>query len=355
MARVCRHYVHQDFSGLLAELQSAGTEAEKPQPVPEKPKPVEKIIYISPDTRKRASLMGNPKMRYAYSLQDDTIHDRDCDAVKKIKDADFRMLSEFDLKRPTCKQCYRKALIRSSIGDDAKYINAYVRFFDRLNASTTDLNNLILNHKARLSDIDIDRVVLRVHDDRWMIRFQKDKPLLFHNNYTVSDDYQRFFSDGYHLQNDGGNHNFHLFVRMMVTYSWAEHVEILKARALAALQAKLRERLSALSNWLHVPQFSLLNSYYTVVDCNHRLSRFLRKNGMQFIPTEKVHLPYSSYRLVTCRIRKWQKSRFLTAMDELKEYTVVEGYHDYADICDQELFLSQNDNYKCDHLQKATA
>ena len=30
MARVCGHYEHQDFSGLLAELQGTGTEAEKP-------------------------------------------------------------------------------------------------------------------------------------------------------------------------------------------------------------------------------------------------------------------------------------------------------------------------------------
>ena len=42
MARVCRHYEHQDFSGLLAELQGASPEAEKPQPAPLKKKPVEK-------------------------------------------------------------------------------------------------------------------------------------------------------------------------------------------------------------------------------------------------------------------------------------------------------------------------
>ena len=49
MARVCRHYEHQDFSGLLAELQGASTEAEKPQPVPVKQKPVENVTYISPE------------------------------------------------------------------------------------------------------------------------------------------------------------------------------------------------------------------------------------------------------------------------------------------------------------------
>lgn len=335
MARVCRKYEHCDFSGLLAELQGVSAESCTPPPAQEKPKPVEKVVYISPETRKRASLLSNPRMRYAYSQIDNTIHDRECDVLKTIKDKDFRMLADFDTSRPICRHCYRKAIIRAGIGDDHKLINAYVRIFDRLNATVSDLKELIIDNGARLSDIDIDRVVIKVHDDRWMVCFVNKKPVLYHNNYSVLDNYQRLFNFGYHVQNDGGIHTFHNFMRMMLSYSWEEHVERLKARALAELQAKLRQRLAAVGNWVRIPKFSLINSYYTVVDCNHRLGRYLRKNGIQLIAIDKEAIPDTHYRLITCRIRKWQKCKFLDVMDAMKEYSVTEGYHDYADYCEK--------------------
>ena len=338
MARVCsKHYERRDFSGLLAELQGNALEPAIEQSPPEKPQPKERIVFISPDTRRRASLLSNPRMRYAYSQIDNTIHDRECDVLKTIKDQDFRMLSDFDTNRPICRHCYRKAIVRSGIGDDAKLINAYVRIFDRLKATVTDLKELIIENGARLSAIDIDRVVIKVHDDRWMICFVNNKPLLYHNNYSVLDNYQRLFSVGYHLQNDGGVHTFHNFARMMLSYSWDEHVERLKAKALAELQAKLRHRLSVMANWIRVPRFSLINSYYTIVDCNHRLGRFLRKNGMQFVPTDKEPLPDTPYRLVTCRIPKWKQKSFLEVMEAMKEYSIIEGYHDYAEVCEKKV------------------
>lgn len=353
MARVCRKYEHRDFSGLLAELQGVSAESCTPPPVQEKPKPVEKVVYISPETRKRASLMSNPRMRYAYSQIDNTIHDRDCEVLKTIKDKDFRMLANFDTSRPICRHCYRKAIIRSGIGDDHKFINAYVRIFDRLKATVADLNELIIDHGARLSAIDIDRVVIKVHDDRWMVCFVNNKPLLYHNNYSVLENYQRLFNVGYHVQNDGGVHTFHNFTRMMLSYSWDEHVERLKARALAELQAKLRQRLATVGNWVRIPKFSLFNSYYTVVDCNHRLGRFLRKNGMQFIAFDKKAIQDTPYRLVTCRIRKWQKDKFLEVMEAMKEYSVTEGYHDYADVCEMQIDRQTNFDIQAGQLTTA--
>ena len=229
--------------------------------------------------------------------------------------------------------------------EDGKRINAYVNLFDRLQATLTDLKTLILEHGARLSAIDVDRVVIKVHDDRWMICFVNNKAVLYHNNYSVLDNYQRLFNVGYHVQNDGGIHTFHNFTRMMLSYSWAEHVELLKAKALAELQEKLRKRLESTPNWLHVPRFSLFNTYYTVLDCNHRLGRFLRKNGVPFIAVDKTYEAGSPYRLVTCRIRRWQKAKFIAAVAALKEYTVTAGYHDYADQCDQRI-QGQSESYQ---------
>ena len=53
----------------------------------------------------------------------------------------------------------------------------------------------------------------------------------------------------------------------------------------------------------------------------------------------------SPYRLVTCRIRRWQKAKFIAAVAALKEYTVTAGYHDYADQCDQRI-QGQSESYQ---------
>lgn len=330
MARVCRHYERQDFSELLSELHGGSTGANAAQPASG---PTQVQAVVSPAARKRASLMSDPKMRYAYSILDNTLHDRDCEALKAIRDEDFRMLADFDADRPVCHRCYRRAVIRSGIGDDVKHINAYVHILDRLQATTKDLRELILMHGARLSSIATDRVVIKVHDDRWMICFLKDTPLLYHNNYTVTEDLRRFFDAGYHIQNDGGIRTFHSFARIMTSYSWEAHVARLKARALAEQQAEVRAQLSGISNRLRVPRFSLLNAYFTVVDCNRRLDRLLRKNGVRSVITAQEPIPDSPYRLVTCRVRRWQQKRFLKATEALKEYTVIKGHYDYAAQC----------------------
>ena len=340
MARVCRHYERKDFSGLLAELQKVNTDLSAPPPTPV-PKPVKETVeVISPEARKRASLLSNPRMRYVYSQLDTTIHDRECRVVKAIPDKDFRMIADLDIDRATCKHCRRRAIIRSGIGDDGKHLNAYSRFFAHMSASIADLKELIVDNGAQLSDIDIDRVTIKVHDDRWMILFDNKMPLLFHNNYSVNEEYQRIFTAGYHRQTDGGHHTFRHYINIMIGYSWADHVVHLKAKALAELQAKLRVRLSTTQNWLKASQFSLFSRYYTVVDCNHRLGRTLRKNKLKLVVSNR-HRPYdSNYQLVTCRIPRWKNKNFLLAMDELKEYSVTAGYHDYADMCEQFLHVA---------------
>ena len=47
---------------------------------------------VSPEKRRRDSLMADKRMRYAYSVSDDVIHDRDCSKVSEIRDADFLKL-----------------------------------------------------------------------------------------------------------------------------------------------------------------------------------------------------------------------------------------------------------------------
>ena len=68
MPRVSRNYQHQDFSHLLT-----------PQQVHDKPKTKKQkqLPVITPEKRRRDSLMANRNMRYVLS-HTGQIHDRDC-------------------------------------------------------------------------------------------------------------------------------------------------------------------------------------------------------------------------------------------------------------------------------------
>lgn len=93
--------------------------------LPREPKKENRAAQVSPERRRRNSLMSNRAMRYAYSSVEKRLHDRDCAEVSKIPDTEFEMLTEYrtDLKR--CWLCGRRAIVRAGIScDDAKHMDA---------------------------------------------------------------------------------------------------------------------------------------------------------------------------------------------------------------------------------------
>ena len=86
--------------------------SEKPQRGQEK---AVQTARVSPEKRRRDSLMSNRAMRHAYPSVEKRIHDCDCAEISKIPDAEFEMLTEYrtDLKR--CWLCGRRAIVRASI------------------------------------------------------------------------------------------------------------------------------------------------------------------------------------------------------------------------------------------------
>lgn len=327
MPRVTRGYERQDFSALLNELNM-------PE---EKEKPLQSVSIkrqeISDYQRKRASLLGNSKMRYAYSDVIGVLHDRDCELVKDIKDKHFKMSADLNPEMELCSRCYRKALIRSGIGDDSKRINAYVNFFNRMNASDACLRVLFMEHGAKIYGIDIDHIYLKVHDDRWILRCTDEQIQLFHNSYEIIGDYERLFKNDFHLQRISGEATFPNFVRAMCFYSWKNHVKSFRFAAHLKRCEELRQSFANIANYTRQRKISLLHTYYVFMDLNRYGIRLCKLHGLEYAIISRHSHPNTKYKTVTCKVRLWHRKRFVELMEKLKEYCVEQEASDYGEYC----------------------
>ena len=333
MPRVLRNYQRVDFSYLL------NTNTEEDNEVHEEPRKKDSNIYsfptphISPDKRRRDSLMDNKKMRYAYSTIDLILHDRDCPHVAKILDCQFKMLSDYSHELKPCPVCRRKALIRAGIRtDDAKKIAAYENVFQLFDTSTEDLYTLIIENKAQLSNVNLNSVNIKVREDQWVLLKEKNALSLYHNNYDVTTNYERILKNSFHQQFRGSIKSAHYAITTMCTYSWPDHVIRLMKLTYENSRKQLRAHLSNIRNWTNIDRFSLFHSYFIILDCNNRASRYFRKNKVQ-VNILSSSFSASPYQVLTCKIRKWNKKKFYIALEQLKEYSVICDYDEYASQC----------------------
>lgn len=299
---------------------------------------------VTPEKRRRDSLMNNQQMRYAFSSSEFILHDRDCIHVKDIPDTEFCMTSDFvNDSMKYCTACYRRALIRSAINpEESKWINAYAHALKLIGACTTDLKELILTNKAQLFDVQLDGLSFKVHDDTWQIRKEEGRLLLFHNSYNVLDDYSRVFRNEFHLQHGETTRiNFSFCKNVMRDYSWPDHVKSMKEKK----AQQYREILSQTDNFVRKKRFSLLFLDYLILDCNNKAPRYLHRRGVK-----KIELEYEKsenlYKIRVFRIQRWKRKRFLDAMEDLKEYSVKREFWNYAEQCSRRLHFQQTKKIK---------
>ena len=335
MPKVARNYQREDFSDLLVQMQHPAAEPESER-LPREPKKENRAAQVSPERRRRDSLMSNRAMRYAYSSVEKRLHDRDCAEVSKIPDTEFEMLTEYrtDLKR--CWLCGRRAIVRAGIScDDAKHMDAYIDLLRRFGAMTGELYALIIVNHAQLFDVRQDCVCIRCGEDTWMLRGDQTELSLYHNNYEVLENYERLLKPTFHLQQTSTQpHAFRFLMNPMLHYSWPEHVERFKAEALVQKQEALRTRFQQVSNVVRQKRWSLLDFYYTAIDYEDKLCMYCAEN--------KVHLKVvsaetlqQSCRILHCRVRRWEVKRFLTAAEQLKEASIKAADAGYATTCEE--------------------
>lgn len=320
MPRVSRHYQHQDLSHLLTPQQVSPKATGKKSKSP----PV-----ITPEKRRRDSLMANRQMRYVLS-NTGRIHDRDCPHVAQIPDEGFSMCEDYPNGRYACFVCYRKALIRKGLVlDQTKYIDAAMRVFQKAGATNSDLNALFLQHNARLYRVETDSVYLKVNEDCWIVQTAENGCLLYHNNYQQLEGFQRLIENDFHLQVDKAI-SFRNAMITMCQYTWEGHIQALEAKYRAQRQDALRKRLDAVKCYQITNKKSLIYHYFLLgVPENYpeRLPvRIMKKESNQ------------SCAVYLCRMPKWKLSKLSAVEKEIKAYCVENECTDYERFCEK-MFL----------------
>lgn len=336
MPKVCRKYERKDYSDLMQQLQSAKQEGKPIQPKAPKAQPRTAPV-ISPEARRRASLMGNPKMKYVISKSTGEKHDRECSCVAQIPDIDFDMVEDFPGWNSFCWKCARKAVVREGVAADImKQLDAVMMLFSKMNASMRLIYKLFHVHGGKLFRIEPDRLFVKVREDSWIIQYTPEGCLLYHNNYYVVDEYTRVISKGFHLQSEQPM-AFHFICTAITAYSWEEHVRRKKEEKIAAMQGEMESRLSGIANYAQIPRFSLFNRYILVADCNNHIERQIRRGNLHACVVVKGCYPETKCADTLFKVRKRECRCFLSIVEEAKSYSVRSKNFDYADFCENKI------------------
>ena len=345
MAKVMKsNYKHTNYSKLLKDLNRAKSAVQSE-------KSAEKTTdHATVPKQSRRQLLKDPNNKFVCSTRHKLLHDRDCFHISEISDEHFRMLSKFPADMRCCTDCYRRALLRAGLDlDAARQMITYENTLLRLGASNQTLRTLTVENGAKFCGVGIDKVRLRVHDDTWEIRKDGDVLLLYHNNYTIADDYERCFDGGFHLQRSSvGDNSFYYFTTIMVGYSWPDHVKLLKEHEAERQRQQRKEFLAQVSNFEKLNRLSLFCDTYICLDCNGKLPRFFHRNR---VCTKE--LAYQSrmntYALRLYRVPIFHRRRFLKALDDLKEYSIVADFPEYGPKCTEKIYQNRRDNHERNH------
>lgn len=175
---------------------------------------------------KRASAMEDNQMRFVYAKSDRYVHDKSCQLVEQIKYWDFGALEELPKDREFCPHCKRKSLIRNAIKYDTKRFAWYQSFFEKGRISNRVLEKFLYGTDVKLHMDTMDELIIKCNEDTWYIRRNSQGTYsLYHNNYVMVGDRERYFTRGIHLQK---HHPLHLpgILAYIQTYDWQKHLEV---------------------------------------------------------------------------------------------------------------------------------
>ena len=292
---------------------------------------------VTPEARRRASLLGNKKMKYVIDTSTGQKHDRDCPRVALIPDSNFHMVEDFPGWNLFCWRCTRRAAIREGMSlDIMKHLDAAIMILGKMKASTHLINELFCQCGGKIFRIEPNRLYIKVHEDSWIIEYTPEGCLLFHNNYYLLDEYTRLISEGYHLQTEQPI-AFHFIGNMIMSYSWETHVRRKKEEEIAAKQRELETRLAGIINYIHIPRFSLFNNYILVTDCNNYIERESRRGKLHASIVYKGCYPETKCGDALYRVRKRDCKRFMCIVEDAKSYSVRSKHFDYADFCEKKI------------------
>lgn len=183
---------------------------------------IEKQRLIS----KKVSALADNKIRFVYAKSNPIIHDKSCSEVEKIECWDFAALETLPEDCEWCSLCKRKIVIRQAIESDTKHFGWYNHFFEKAQVSTELLERFLYHGKAQLHMDVPDALYIKYKEDRWCIKEteEKEKYGLYHNNYTIINENERFISESFHEQSHH-RRKVKKWFAYIEGYDWRRHLE----------------------------------------------------------------------------------------------------------------------------------
>ena len=174
---------------------------------------------------KRASAMEDSQIRFIYSKKDNLVHDKKCTLISKINYEDFCASKELPSDREICNHCKRKIFIRNAIISDNKRFAWYFRFFENGKVKNQVLEKYLYHTNMRLHMNNIDQLIIKYKEDTWYIeRNDEGRYLLYHNNYVMINDKERYITTGFHLQKNHPPYLVGIFA-YIEGYNWQKHLQ----------------------------------------------------------------------------------------------------------------------------------
>ena len=182
-------------------------------------------IEIQRMISKRAEAMDDCRIRFVYAKSNQLIHDKLCKDVEKIPYWDFGASEVLSEDRELCPHCIRKIYIRNAIKGDAKNATWYFRFMDKGRVGTKVLERFLYEKNTKIHMDNLEELSVVHKEDTWIIRMNEQGMCrLYHNNYSILNESERYITDGFHEQK-----NHPLFLAWIFDYiegyDWRKHLK----------------------------------------------------------------------------------------------------------------------------------
>ena len=89
-----------------------------------------------------------------------------------------------------------------------------------------------------------------------------------------------------------------------------------------------------IKNYMRFTDFSLFSTHYAYIDvAEYYADEYIRKRKIRIKFGRELSHPDHGYRIILCKIPKWQEHQFVLAMEEPKNKMLICGHADYLDFC----------------------
>ena len=175
-------------------------------------------------TRRKQSLLDDPKNLFYYGGEDGLIHDRDCPEMKRIDPKDLQASAIGPEELGYCPRCAYRLYARVACAPVSKEVDAVEHLVRRHHIGISRWIHYVEDEGLKLHVLSLTEYQASCNKDSWMIRVDEDgKMHLWHNNYIHTEDGGRYVTMGLHDQGIVSK-NLTLMFDLICHYDWTYHL-----------------------------------------------------------------------------------------------------------------------------------